>query len=208
MEDFKGNSNASKNSQENADKKIITPVTTNVIEKKQNGIGKIRKRMFSEDAGSVGESVVSDVIIPKVQGLIVDACKYMIDFVFYGKSGANNANRRSGIGTVSYSNYYRGTGAQPMQQIPMSAYQRPNTIYQIKDITFNDRADAEEVILAMQDTIARYGSVTVGDFYDMIGQHGTYTDLKYGWRDLNQTAPTRYGGGWRIDFPKVVPLDQ
>jgi len=207
MEDFKGNSNASKSTAAPAEKRVITPVTTNVTEKKATGVGKFRKRMFSEDAGSVGESVVSDVIIPKVQGLIVDACKYMIDFIFYGKTGANNASRRSGIGTVSYSNYYRGNGTQ-MQQIPMTAYQRPNTVYQIKDIMFNERAEAEEVILAMQDTIARYGSVTVGDFYDMIGQHGTYTDLKYGWRDLNQTAPVRYGGGWRIDFPKVIPLDQ
>lgn len=206
MEEFKGNSDASKSTP--SERRVITPVTTNVVEKKTNGIGKIKNRMFSEDAGSVGESVVSDVIIPKVQDLIVGAFKYMIDYVFYGKAGASSASKRSGIGTVSYSNYYRPNGgSQPMPQLPMTAYARPNTIYQIKDILFNDRAEAEEVILAMQDTIIRYGSVTVGDFYDMIGQHGTYTDQKYGWRDLSQTSPVRYGGGWRIDFPKVTPID-
>lgn len=208
MEDFKGNSNASKNPSVIPEKRIIAPVTTNVVEKKQTGFGKIKKRMFSEDAGSVGESVVSDVIIPKVQGLIVDACKYMIDFIFYGKSGANNASRRNGVGSVSYSNYYRGSSATPMQQVPLSAYQTPNTVYQVKDIMFNERAEAEEVLLAMSDMINRYGTVTVGDFYDMIGQHGSYTDMKWGWRDLSQAAPIRYGGGWRIDFPKIIPLDK
>lgn len=206
MENFNGNSNASK-TKAPPEKRVITPVTTNVVEKKGKGFGKFRQKMFSEEAASVGESVVSDVIIPKVQGLIVDALKYAIDFVFYGKSGANNANRRGTIGNVSYSNYYRSNNVPP-QQIPASAYAKPNTIYQLKDIVFNERAEAEEVLLAMVDTIGRYGSVTVGDFYDMIGQHGSYTDLKYGWRDLSQAVTVRYGGGWRIDFPKVIPLDQ
>ena len=206
MENFNGNSNASKGSA-TTERRVIKPVTTNVTEKKAKGLSKFKKRMFSDEASSVGESVVSDVIIPKVQGLIVDALKYTIDFIFYGKTGANNPNRRNGVNGISYSSFYRSSGtATP--QIPANAYNRPNSIYQIKDIVFNERSEAEDVLLAMIDTIGRYGSVTVGDFYDMIGQHGSYTDLKYGWRDLGNAAPVRSGSGWVIDFPKVIPLDQ
>lgn len=206
MEDFKGNSNASKNASAMSEKRVIAPVTTNVTEKKHTGFGKIRKRMFSEDAGAVGESVVSDVIIPKIQSLIVDACKYMIDFVFYGKSGANNPNKRSGIGTISYSNYYKGSGTTTIQQVPLSAYQSTNTVYQVKDIVFNERSEADDVILSLMGILNRYGTATVSDFYDLIGQHGSYTDEKWGWRDLSQTESVRCGSGWRIDFPKIIPL--
>jgi hypothetical protein len=209
MEDFKGNSNASKEaSSPIEEKKVITPIAVNVTENKPNVLSKFKHHILSSDAGSVGEYVVTDVIIPKVQSLIVESFKYMIDFIFYGKNEANNPNRRNGVGTVSYSNYYRPSGSTIMPQVPVSAYSKPSTVYQVKDIVFDDRGQAEEVLISMQECINKYGSVTVGDFYDMIGQHGTYTDQKYGWKDLSSVGIVRSGsGGFRIDFPKISPVE-
>lgn len=205
MEDFKGNSDALKNQQSSQQKKVITQVPVNVTEKKSTKTSSFKSRLLSEDAGSVGQYVVTDVIIPKAQGLIVEAFKYVIDFVFYGKSGANGSGRRSGMGNVSYSNFYRPNTQTP--QVPLSAYTKQSTVYQIRDIVFEARGHAEEVILSMQECLNRYGTVTVGDFYDIIGQHGTYTDQKYGWRDLSAATVVRSsGGGFAIDFPKITPI--
>lgn len=204
MEDYKGNSNASKEAP-SEEKRVTQPVTTKVTEKKPSFFGKIKKKMFSDDAGHVGEYVVSDVIIPKLQGMFSDAFKFAIDFIFYGKGTGNNSNRRNGIGTISYSSYYN-QNSNNIPQIPASAYKQ-NSVFTVRNFVFDERWEAINVIEDLREIIDRYGSASAGDFYDLINQSHTYTDMKYGWKDLSQVEAIRDGGGWVINFPKAIPLE-
>ena len=97
-DNFKGNLFAQKKREnELPEKKTITPVTTNVTVKEGNG-GIFKKKIFSEDASSVGKCAMDEVLIPKTKNLIVELIKYCVDFIFYGKNGISNRNGR-GYGT-------------------------------------------------------------------------------------------------------------
>lgn len=203
MEELKGNSIASKNdanSNNSQTEKKITPVTSQVTVKKQNDLSKFGKKLFSEDAKSVGEYVVNDVVVPSIKKLIVDSVKNAIDYFIYGGKTSNNS---SGLKNVSYQNYYTG---RPSNTTSNATYTKPN-IYAINDVIFNDRGEAETVLLRLKEAVERYGMVSVGDFYDCISQPSKYTDQKYGWRDLSTAQIVRTSGGFSIQFPKITPLD-
>lgn len=202
MENFKGNSNASKQKDISASSKKIEPIVSaeNVKVKKETELKRIGKSLFSEDATTVGEHVINEVLVPKTQNLIVDALKYVIDFIFFGKRGSST---KSSVSNVSYTSYYKQTPSY--QQTPISSIK--NNIYRVNDVIFNDRGEAEEVLLRLNEEIERYGMVSIADFYDLISQTHSYTDNKYGWRDLKDALVVRSHDGYSIKFPKIVPLE-
>lgn len=198
-EEFKGNSNVSKEQPKQA------AVTTNVVVKNGND-KKSGKRFFAEDAKTVGSHVIDSVIVPSAQKLLSDVVKNAIDWLIYGSRGG--PNKTLGAGNVSYSRYYNN----PVPMYAQPSYTNPaiprSNVYTVNEILFNDRGEAEEVLLRMKESIQRYGSVSVADFYDLIGQRSVFTDNKYGWYDLNMCDIIRDGSGYSIRFPRVQTLDQ
>ena len=81
------------------------------------------------------------------------------------------------------------------------------TLYSVNEVVFPERADAEEVLLKMRESIASYGMVSVADFYDLINQRCSFTDQKWGWRDLRTADVIRVDAGFSIRFPRVSPLE-
>ena len=75
------------------------------------------------------------------------------------------------------------------------------------DIIIENRGDAEEVLVRMDELIATYGLVSVADFYDLVGVSGNYTDNKYGWTDIRGATTVRVGDGYMIKLPRVKPLN-
>jgi hypothetical protein len=203
MDDFQGNSDAAKRplDKDSFDhQKKVETVTNNVTVKKENDFDKFKKHFFAEDAKAVGGHVLNYVVVPGLQKILSDIVKQGIDWLIYGSKGSS---RPDGVGNVSYSRYYTSP-VQPQQQ--QQPQQRIGTYY-VNDVLFNERQDAEEVLLKMNEAITKYGMVSVADFYDMIGQHGAYTDQKYGWFDLRQADVVRNGDGYSIYFPKVRPIE-
>lgn len=209
MEEFKGNSYASKNlekqkeSEERSRKNDI--ITTKVSVKKQSEISKLKKNFFAEDASMVGQHIVSEVIIPGFQRLVTDIVKNGIDWLIYGSKGTR---RNNGVNNVSYYKYYDHYGGvnNGAPSIPISAYKKPS-VFSVNDVIFDDRGEAEAVLLRMIECIERYGMVSVADYYDMIGQKCAFTDQKYGWTNLANASVIRCQDGYSIHFPKVGPLE-
>ena len=200
MEPLKGNSHVEREAEEAAsDSK--KPVTTNVVVKKAKRFG---SRFFAEDAKTVGGHVVDSIIIPSAQKLLSDVVKGAIDWLIYGSKGAKPV---SGPGQVSYTKYYTGGVGVPTPTYGNPMASRPNTVYAVNDVMFNDVSEAEEVLLRMNELVAKYQMVSVADFYDLIGQKGAYTDTKYGWRDLRTAEVVRNYTGWSIRFPPAKPLE-
>lgn len=204
MEDFKGNPDTPEKM--NPVASTTKPVTTNVIVKKDSEVKKFGKRFFSDDAKTVGSHVVESVIIPSLQKLLSDAVKGGIDWLIYGSKGSRSS---SGVGTISYGNYYNRSGyvnPTPVYTNPMVS-NKP-TLYSINEIVIADRGEAEEVLLRMKELINSYGMVSVGDFYDLVGQRGSFTDQKWGWFDLRSADIIRVDSGFCIRFPKVQPIEK
>ena len=204
MEDFKGNPDTPEKF--NSKPSIGKPVTTNVVVKKESEAKRLGKKFFSEDAKTVGSHVVESVVIPSLQKLLSDAVKGAIDWLIYGSKGSKNS---SGVGTISYGSYYDRSGyinPTPIYTNPM--LNNKPTLYAVNDIIIADRGEAEEVLLRMKESINSYGMVSVGDFYDLVGQRANFTDQKWGWFDLRTADIIRVDGGFCIRFPKVQPIEK
>ena len=204
MEDFKGNPDISENSVQRSSN--IKPVTTNVIVKKDSESKRLGKRFFSEDAKTVGSHVVDSVIVPSLQKLLSDGVKSAIDWLIWGSKGSVN---KTGVGTISYGSYYNRSGLvnpTPTYTNPMIT-SKP-TLYTVNDIIIADRGEAEEVLLRMKESINSYGMVSVGDFYDLVGQRANFTDQKWGWFDLRTADIIRVDSGFCIRFPRVQPIEK
>lgn len=204
MEDFKGNPDTPEKF--NSKPSIGKPVTTNVVVKKESEAKRLGKKFFSEDAKTVGSHVVESVVIPSLQKLLSDAVKGAIDWLIYGSKGSKNS---SGVGTISYGSYYNRSGyinPTPIYTNPM--LNNKPTLYAVNDIIIADRGEAEEVLLRMKESINSYGMVSVGDFYDLVGQRANFTDQKWGWFDLRTADIIRVDGGFCIRFPKVQPIEK
>lgn len=205
MEDFKGNPEISEKNDPRPS--IGKPVTTNVVVKKESEAKHLGKRFFSEDAKTVGSHVVESVVIPSLQKLLSDAVKGAIDWLIYGSKGSVP---KTGVGTISYGSYYNRSGVVNPNPIP---YANPMlstkpSLYAVNDIIIADRGEAEEVLLRMKESINSYGMVSVGDFYDLVGQRGNFTDQKWGWFDLRTADIIRVEGGFCIRFPRVQPIEK
>ena len=204
MEDFKGNPDTPEKF--NTKPSIGKPVTTNVVVKKESEAKRLGKKFFSEDDKTVGSHVVESVVIPSLQKLLSDAVKGAIDWLIYGSKGNKNS---SGVGTISYGSYYNRSGyinPTPVYTNPM--LNNKPTLYTVNDIIIADRGEAEEVLLRMKESINSYGMVSVGDFYDLVGQRANFTDQKWGWFDLRTADIIRVDGGFCIRFPKVQPIEK
>ena len=214
MQEFKGNSFASKEQSEpmKMDETIVEPVVKTPVKiKKESEIGKFARKLISEDAGNVGSHLVEEIIIPGIQKLLVDGGKAVLDWIFYGFRGGSRGS--STVGGVSYSKYY-DKSRPPV--LPQTMYSRPNPIF-VNEIIFEDGRDeegrlisgrgaAEAVLAEMQDYLITYGDVSVAYFYQKAGQKYNYTDNDWGWKDLTGVCVTPVRGGYMIKLPKVISL--
>lgn len=206
---LKGNSNASKN--ENNNRVGDKVVTTNVIIKKESEASKLKKKFFAEDIRTVSGHVVDSVVIPSLQKILSDIVKGGIDYLIYGSKVPKS---QSGPGLISYNNYYNRTsypGVSPYSipingNSPSSSISQPS-VYAIDEVIFRERSDAEEVLLRMKEAISSYGMVSVADFYDLINQRCDFTARKYGWRDLKTADIIRINDGFSIRFPRITPIE-
>lgn len=188
----------------NAAPSKVQPITTNVKVTSPNDKKPFRK-FFAEDAKTVGGHVVESVIVPSLQKLLSDAVKGAIDWLIYGSKGSSAP--RTGAGNVIYSSYYRQPVLQNNQYAPIGTPQNRPSVYAVNDVIFYDRGEAEAVLQRMNEWLARYGSVAVADFYDLVGQRCSYTDQKYGWYDLRAAQILRVNDGYSIQFPRVQPIE-
>lgn len=134
------------------------------------------------------------------------------------KGNANNYRRYSSDSkktTYSYSgsSVFRTTDTGLFRQQERKSYepgwrntQRSSIDYM--DIPFDTRPEAEKVLDAMRDILDQYPSVSVADFYDLVGYNygNNYTCNDYGWTDLSQVTVTWSRGAWYIALPRAVVI--
>ena len=178
------------------------------VEKVVSGAVKVKKKsnfasaIISEDAKSVKNYVLMDVLVPAFKKLISDIVTDGIDIILYG--GTNKGKKRGNIDYVSY-NKFAGGGRDDHRDF--NAY-KARTGYSYDDIKLESRGEAEAVLRHMGDLIETYGVVSVADLYDLVGESHNYTDNKYGWTNLRNAEPVRArGGGYLLSLPKALPID-
>ena len=203
MEEYKSNSNRSKNEEKKEleqNEKRTEKIVTGVVKKKKRGLfSKLSGEFISEDAKNVKSYVFGEVLIPAIKKAISDIVTDGIDIILYGES--RKGGRRSTADRVSYRSYY-DSSTRRESRVPMTY-----NGYSYDDIILSTRGEAEDVLSRMDELIDSYGLVRVADLYDLVGITGSFTDNKYGWTNIRNAEIMRVRDGYMIKMPRAVPID-
>ena len=175
---------------------------------KQNLFGRLVKGIVGEDGlPGIGSYVNEEIVKPAIKNIIVDAVTSGINMVMYGEKGNQGRGahrpisgaRNSGHRPVDYSRNFRNAPAEPERLAPRVSRSS------IADYVIADRLDASNVLVSLTDAADRYDSVSVADYYDLIGAPSEYTDNNQGWSfdSISRASVIPVRGGFIIKFPPV-----
>lgn len=154
----------------------------------------------SEDAQEIKRYLKDDLIIPSIKTGILSA----LEMIFF--------HHTSGYG------YWRPTDYTKTSQRPTTysygrsgqytnAGQVKSVSGGVKSILYKTRMDAERVLMELNEQISMYGEATVMEFYTASDIDSSFTDAKWGWKDLSGARIYPAPGGFTIQMPKVIPLE-
>lgn len=206
MPDYPSNSNRSKKEslkpEESKRERFEKVVSGTTSKRKQSGMRRFRDIFIPEDVGNVGDYLLFDVFVPAAKRMLAEGVNGAVDMFLYGGKGPKKSyDSRSGYTSrVSYRSYY-DEPRRPERQ------ERRRDGLRYDDIVFDNRGDAEVVLEAMEDAIARYGVVSIFDMYDFAGELAPYTYTEFGWTNVSNARITAVRGGYVIDMPRALPID-
>lgn len=192
--EYTPNSHKYKEEQKAASERKIEKVVTGNVKTKKKLVGKI---FNTGDGVDVKDYLVDEVAVPGVKNLILDLIIGGATRLLGGKSKYARSN---GASKISYRDYYdqRDDRRPPV----VSGGGR----FDMEDIIFPSRTDAEAVRDQMDEVISRYGFVTVGDMYDMAGLPQPFTGQKYGWTSIVNSRIESVRDGYIIRLPKMTTI--
>lgn len=194
--DIKATPNSHKYKEEQ-EKKIKKVVSGKVKTKKKSEMSKFKDSIFAQDIQSVGSYLISDVLIPTIKTAIHDIIVNGADMMVYGET----SKKKSPLSQVSYRNY-------SSKEKPYRENARASNRFDLDDIVFDSRGDAETVLDQMSEVLSSYGIVSVAELYDMIGQTAPFTANRWGWTSIRTADVIRgMGGSYYLKLPKPVPID-
>lgn len=183
---------------------------------KKIGGGKLRKNpgrkiadlFLDEDVSSVKGYILFDVVIPAIKNTIVDIVTNGIEMLFWGDSrGSRRASGRRD--RTSYESYYASgrSSSRARRRDDDDDTEHRQSKMDYRDVIFESRGEAEEVLQALMEACAVYHQVTVADLFDAAGVTGNgFTDQKWGWTNLDGCSTRRVRDGYVIDLPRLEDL--
>lgn len=192
------------NSHKARDEKKVAKVTKDEVSiQKGSTAKKIGESFVSEDASTVKEYLIFDVLIPAAKETLSNVVKTAVDmFLFGGTRGSNIERSRNSSTYRPYNSMYdekRGYSSRPSRRNSVPGYE-------LVGFTMT-REDAENVLDSMMDILRQYEVVSVADVYDLVGIESNYTDNNYGWTRLGSARVVRTRNGWELDLPRPRPID-
>ena len=204
IKNLPSNSDKLKNKKEPVKEKHLQKVVKNEVTiKKKSLFSKFKKDVVSEDAGTVGEYVLKDVILPTIKDLIYNSIQRSLEIVLWGTTKPSKKNvPYNSISAGTY--HYNSISNAPSKKDKSFGKQSALDFFDVNNYKFKTEADATRVLdglrLALEND--QYISVSINDFYDLAGVSAPHTTNDYGWTDLRDAEVYRYAGGWYIDLPE------
>ena len=190
------------------EKKDLKSVVTGEVVQRKKPLGKrIAETFTGEDAHSVGNHILMDVLIPAAKNAISDAVTQGIERMLFGevRRGRSTVSRPQAY--TSYSRVSSPGRAFQADEATRSVSRRARMNHDFKEIIIADRGEAEMVLDSLGNVLDAYDVVTVNDLYSLVGITGSYTDEKYGWNDLRGARVERIRDGYILNLPPTIPLD-
>ena len=184
---------------------IPVNLTGKVNIKKESEGKKFFKLFFAGSFSDAMRYAFDNVLIPYTKDAI---CKTSTNVVSYWVNGDKPVTQTTGASRVSY---WNGVNNQRLSYTSTQPAQNPktqNNVYNYSTLYFDDRGDAEAVLLRLKENLAVYHAVSVADLYELSGEKSFFTDYKYGWRNLDSAYVGRTTNGkFVIELPKASPLE-
>ena len=184
------------------------PVAKRLKGKKEETFGqKFTRTFFDENINDIGEYLVKDLIIPRIKDVI-------IDFVTAALVGnRQSGSYRSGDKSRTYYNRISNAGRvgiseRSRREREDRSRERDKVEFNLDDIVFGSKAQAESVLSKMNDYLCEYGQVTVGYLLELLDESSTYTDEYYGWRDLDRAYVQHVRNGYSLELPRPVRIEK
>ena len=200
MDEF-SNSHKSKSAVTVADpseKKLEKVTSGEVTKKKKSGAKKLSDAIISDDIHKVGGFIVQDVLLPVLKKGLYDIIVNSARAAFGMEPTDTSRPPAYGVTYRSYDkDYNRSRRDEP----------RIRRTYEYDDIFCKTERDATVLLDKLRDVCGRFGSVSVGDYYEMAGEKGSWTDHNYGWYDLRDAYITTTRDGWTIRLPRATALN-
>lgn len=180
---------------------------------------KTKTEMFAEtflggDLKSVGEDIVTSIVIPAVKNTISDLIHSVGDIftggadrILYGDNDIYvNGSRNSHRHYVSYDRASKthNRTASVAKRRDISAHARQE--HDFSEIILNTRAEAEDVLANMADLISQYDAVSIADLYTMVDITPSYTDNDWGWTDIRGSSVRQTRDGFVLMLPEPDPI--
>lgn len=197
----------------------IEKVTTG--RKVQKSLGnKVLSEIIADDIQEVGSWFFHDVVIPSFKNVLSDGFNALLfgpdNGRRYGYSGGSNTIRRITPYSSLYNGYSNRVTNNNAQQDRIERRRGGIGGYSCQDILIEynngeSRRDTEcrarDVLTQMRIYLNKYNYVSVGDFYDAVGETPEKEDHNWGWYDLSGAYLRANGEGIVIHMPKPESLD-
>lgn len=172
---------------------------------------KIKNFIIGDNAHSVMEYVVLDVLIPAAKNAVADAVTQGIEQRLFGevRSASRRTGQRPGGGMSSNGprvHYDRMSSNTPATR-PAQPTMRRGGRYDIGQIIIPTRGEATDILEMMYNIVNQYHEVTVADLMEMAGMTAQYTDRNYGWTNLRGAQIQRVRDGYLLDLPNPEVLE-
>lgn len=180
-------------------------VVGKVVQRKQPKWKTWARSIVAEDAQSIGDYIVTDVVIPAIKRTIMEMVSEGTSRALFGSSAQrirNAGGRGEGRGGLrNYNGISRGE-EQPRRMLSRDARAR----HDFDEVILDNREEAITVVEELIVRIRQYGAASVADLYDLLGVTGSYADRNWGWTDLRDADVRQSRGGWLLDLPRPVEL--
>jgi len=211
---YPGNSKKDRSTEpERVEKAPLEKIIEGGVVKRKKPVGrKIAEVFTGEDAKSVGERVLFDVVIPAIQHLIVDAGNEALNRIFLGGGRRQGAGRPQG-NRVNYGGYYPKNvvdferPGMPPREPQRSLSQKARMTHNFDEVILETRGEAEKVLDGLGLILEQYDVVSVSELYELLGETGSYTDDKWGWYDLRGSSVSRVREGYLLNLPKPSVIE-
>jgi hypothetical protein len=173
--------------------------------KKKLGTSKILSNEFvKEEPSYVRDYILGEVVLPAVKNLIADIINNGVSMFLFGETRAPRRGDARDRGRYSQRDryYQRDEYDEPRER----RYRNCMRYDDFSHIILTSRVDAITVLNDMRDYIEDYGSVTVSNLYELVGEDSQGIDNSYGWTNLDRAYIKEVRDGYIIEFPKAKYL--
>ena len=172
--------------------------------KKKSSGRKFIETFVAEDLNTIKDHVIQDKVKPAILEMIYDAVTDGLEISLFGLAGRKK--RTTSGGYTAYGSYYKAGGESKLAQ---KAQPKPKkSAYDMTEIEFDFKEDAENVLDQLCENIQEYGDVSGEVLCHLLGQSSSYTDRNYGWTDLSTARIDRVRGGtYILSLPRAEVIE-